>query len=282
MPASSTDKISIDAQRLRFEALEAGSGGRPLLILHGFCGSKESYEDVVGPLARSGWHVVALDQRGHGNSGHPEGAEAYKMEEFVDDVSAITDVLGWNRFVLLGHSMGGMIAQHYALANSDRLDGLVLMDTFYKAIDVDPQWAALGRQIVETGGLAALVDAIRDFGDPLMTPAHKRLLDERPRYQEELDAQVLACSVDMWLAMTVQLFGAPDVLESLGSLRVPTLVMVGEQDEPSLEGSKRMAEVIPEATLAVIPNAGHSPELETPEAWLAETIRFLNKLAPVA
>jgi 3-oxoadipate enol-lactonase len=282
MSDSSIEKMSIDTKGLRFEAIEAGRGGRPFLILHGFCGSKESYADVVGPLAQSGCHVVALDQRGHGSSGHPEGAEAYKIEEFVDDVTAVTDVLGWNRFALLGHSMGGMIAQRFALANGDRLDGLVLMDSFHKGIEIDPQWAALGRQIVETGGLAALVDAIRDFGDPLLTPAHKRLLAERPRYQEELDAQLLACSVDMWLAMTVELFGAPDLLESLGSLRIPTLVIVGEQDAPSLEDSKRMAEVIPGATLAVIPNAGHSPELEAPQAWLEETIRFLDTSAPVA
>jgi pimeloyl-ACP methyl ester carboxylesterase len=276
------DTISIEANGLTFELIEAGRGGRPLLILHGFCGSKESFEDVIEPLARSGWHVVVPDQRGHGKSDHLEGADAYGVHEFIEDVRGITGVLGWGRFVLLGHSMGGMIAQHFALAEGARLDGLILMDTFYKAIKVDPQWAELGRQLVEKEGLSALVDAMHNVEGPLVTPAHRRLLIERPGYQDELDGQLMACSVDMWLAMTVQFFGAPDVLKELGSLRVPTLVMVGEQDQPFLEGSRRMADAIPGATLAVIPDAGHSPELEAPRAWTSAIERFLNSLPNAA
>src|SRR3954469_6093217 len=94
---------------------EAGAGGRPFLLLHGFTGAKEDFTEYHGwldRLADRGWHAGAPDHRGHGESDKPASEDDYSLATFSRDALALTDALGWSRFVLLGHSMGGMIAQH--------------------------------------------------------------------------------------------------------------------------------------------------------------------------
>ena len=90
---------------------------------------------------------------------------------------------------------------------------------------------------------------------------------------------MLAASADMWLAMTATMFGQEDRLEQLGSLTVPVLVVVGEQDRPFVGWSERMAKAIPGARLAVIADAGHSPQVESPEAWWTVLTGFLQEVA---
>jgi pimeloyl-ACP methyl ester carboxylesterase len=268
----------VEAGGVGLEILEAGEGGDPLLVLHGFCGAKENFSEAASQLAERGWHVVVPDQRGHGVSAHPAGTSAYSFDLFVSDALALVDALGWRRFVLIGHSMGGMVAQQLALTAPDRLRGLVLMDTFHAAPQIDEDLTAAGRKLVEDGGMAALVEAMRGLEGPLETEAHRRLLAERPGYQELTDAQTVACSADMWLSMSAAILSARDTLEDLRSLRLPVLVVVGEQDEPFLEASHRMAETIPGSRLAVIPDGGHSPQLEAPEAWTRAVSSFLGDL----
>ena len=112
--------------------------------------------------------------------------------------------------------------------------------------------------------------------DPLATPAHLRLVAERPGYAERDEQVTLACADDMWLAMVDRIVNQPDTCERLAAVSVPTLVIVGEQDTPFMPHSERMAKTIPGARLAVIPDAGHSPQFESPEAWSAELNVFLD------
>jgi pimeloyl-ACP methyl ester carboxylesterase len=207
----------VRAGSIELTVLEEGAGGRPLLVLHGFCGAKENWAEIMGPLSGNGWHVIVPDQRGHGASDHPAGTPSYKFETFVEDAKALTEELGWDRFVLVGHSMGGMTAQLLALDDPSKLDGLILVDTFHSRIEIEADAVAVGRQIVESGGMQALVDSMRGLEDPLVTQAHLRLLAERPGYQELLDSQTLACSPEMWVAMTTEMFGGRDLLDGLRS-----------------------------------------------------------------
>lgn len=268
----------IEAAEVGFEVLESGQGGRPLLVLHGFCGAKENFAEIMEPLADSGWHVVVPDQRGHGETGDPVPDLDYSFDAYAEDTVSLADALGWDRFVLLGHSMGGMTSQFVAIAHPERVSALVLMDTSHAGLEVEPELAEAGRALVASGGMAGLVKAMSSMEDPLATEAHRRLLSERPGYQETLDAQNLAASPRMWLSMSEQILGARDRIEALGALEIPTLVIVGEQDRPFLEPSRRMASTIPGATLSVIAQAGHSPQLEAPEAWLSTVLAFLSRL----
>src|SRR6476646_1385783 len=92
---------------------EAGDGGRPFMLVHGFTGAKEDFTEWLDPLATDGWHAVAPDNRGHGASEKPDDESQYPFDLLATDLLELADGL-WGRdtsFVLLGHSMGGMVAQ---------------------------------------------------------------------------------------------------------------------------------------------------------------------------
>jgi 3-oxoadipate enol-lactonase len=262
---------------------EAGEGGRPLLLVHGFTGAKEDFTDWLDPLAELGWHVVAADHRGHGASDQPEDEAAYSFDAFATDLVGLIDALGWSTVVALGHSMGGMVVQTAVLRAPERFEGLVLMDTSHRGLRADPALVELGVAIARAEGIAAVMaaqDAMGDDGAPLGTPAHQRLLDSRPGYKDFGARKMLASSPAMYSAMLQAITAATgiDRLPDLPQIHVPTLVIVGDQDTPFLKPSRRMAEAIPGAELAVIPDAGHSPQFENTDLWWKALTSFLARV----
>lgn len=269
---------TLDAGGVELEVAEAGVGGTPLLLLHGFTGAKEDFADWIDPLADRGFHVVAPDHRGHGASAKPSAEADYSLAIFAADALALVDALGWDRFALLGHSMGGMIAQTIALAAPGRLTALVLMDTGHGQVGgVDPELAATAVEIARTRGMDVLADLQRDLEHELSTPADARVRAERPGYIEFGERKFRACSPAMYAAMAGELLGPADRLDALAALDVPTLVVVGEQDVGFIADSERMARTIPGAELVVLPDAGHSPQFEAPEQWWDAVDGFLKR-----
>lgn len=259
------------------DRLEAGHGGRPLLLLHGFTGAKEDFADHLDALGAKGWHAVAPDLPGHGGGPKPDDEQAYSFDAYVRFVLDLADSLGWRRFALLGHSMGGMVAQCLALTAPERLDALVLMDTTHGPLpDVDPALVELGVLLARTEGMPALLAASKLHDDPLATEAFDRLCAERPGHAEFCDRKVLASSPAMWAAMVQAMLAQTDRLEALRALAVPTLVLVGEHDRGFRTASRRMAEAIPGARFEVIDGAGHSPQFERPDAWWRALTSFLD------
>jgi pimeloyl-ACP methyl ester carboxylesterase len=274
-------EVVVDGVRLAIE--EAGEGGRPLLLVHGFTGAKEDFTDFLERLAALGWHAVAPDNRGHGASDKPAGTESYSLDRFAADSLGIADQL-WpgQRFVLLGHSMGGMIAQVLAVQHPDRLAGLILMDTGHGRLSIPADQLEKIDAIVQEVGVAGLADiqARQTEPGPLDSPAHLKLMAERPGYREFNERKLRAASDDMYRAMIAVITGAEDRLDSLAAIRVPTLVLVGEQDAPFIRASENMAKTIPDAELAVLPDAGHSPQFENEDAWWGAVSGFLASLEP--
>jgi pimeloyl-ACP methyl ester carboxylesterase len=272
---------TIDIGGIELAVLEHGEGGRPLVCAHGFTGSKEDFADWMEPLAEAGWHVVAADNRGHGGSDKPDAAEAYSIGVFAADTLALADTLGFDRFALIAHSMGGMFGQVVALKAPDRLTGLVLMDTHHGAVSsIDPDLIELGIAVALEQGMGVVADVIESMGGdgPLSTPANVRLLRERPERAVHTSHILRTVSPHMYAAMLREIPQQDDRLDQLATLAVPTLVVVGEQDEKFLEASRRLADTIPGAALAVIVDGGHSPQLESPEAWWTAVSPFLASL----
>jgi len=259
---------------------ESGVGGRPLLALHGWTGVKEDFDDWYAAFAEAGWHFVAVDHRGHGDSSKPDDEAAYTCATLAADALALADELGWSQFALLGHSMGGMVAQHVALADPDRLTHLVLLDTHHGAVDVPPALVAAGVDAARTFGTALIADmtALQTEPGPLDSDAHARVCAERPGYADRGPASTRASCAAAFAGLLVELAERPSRLAELGTLQIPTLVMVGEQDAPFLEASVAMAETIPGAQLVVLVGAGHSPQFEAPEQWWSELTGFLDQV----
>jgi len=247
---------------------EAGRGGRPLLLVHGFTGAKEDFADWMDRLAVEGWWAVAPDLRGHGASAKPDDEASYSLATFADDLWALVDGLGWRRFSLLGHSMGGMIAQVLVLDQPDRIERLVLMDTNHgPAQGLDEATVAFGVEVLRTQGLPALLDLIDQLPSPPPSPAEERVRLSRPGYAEWGESKVRGCAPAMYAAMAMELTTRPDRLADLSGLTVPTRILVGEEDRNFRAASKRMADAIGPADLVVIADAAHSPQFENPDAW---------------
>jgi len=274
---------TVEVGEMQLAIAEAGAGQRPLLLVHGFTGAKEDFTPWLGLLADSGWHAVAPDLRGHGLSSKPAAESAYTFELLADDMLGLADALGWERLVLLGHSMGGMVTQFMACAAPARIDGLILMDTSHGALDyLDPGMVAAAASIVRTHGMDALAAILAEQRGPLDTPANQRPLAERPGYADFCERKFRATSPALYAAMAPAFVTAADRLDDLRELpgELPVLVIVGQQDEPFREPSERMAASVGTAALAVISDAGHCPQFENSAEWWAALAGFLASIAP--
>ena len=256
--------------------VEVRGVGPALVCVHGFGGAKEDFADHVERLGVRAT-VVTLDLRGHGDSGGPDHLAAYSLDGLADDVLAVADTLGLDRFRLLGHSMGGMVVRRVALAAPDRVEAVVFMSTAAgppRGRDPD---------LVDMGALLALEDfaavkAILDEARPLGTPAFERLLAERPGFREFGEWKWSRLNPVMWAALGPQTAREPDATGDLRRLACPSLVMIGELDAVFYDASLALAGAAPCSRLAVIPDAGHHPQFENPEAWFDALAAFLDDL----
>lgn len=252
--------------------------GPGLLLVHGFGGAKEDFADHVEALAAT-HRVVTFDHRGHGESDKPHDPDTYTLHRLRVDVLAVADAVGLDRFRLLGHSLGGMVARALAVTHPERVEALVLMDTAPGPIPgFLPELMDAAAQVALDQGKDALKELL-DLGAPLETPAYLRLLESRSDYRELCERKWEALSERMWAGLARAIAYQDDELPLLAGVACPTLVLVGEHDRPFVKPSRRMASTIPGARLAVIPDAGHSPQFENPEVWLAELGGFLAALA---
>jgi pimeloyl-ACP methyl ester carboxylesterase len=260
-----------DGVRLRVHVQGSGPG---LLLVHGFGGAKEDFADHVDVLAAT-HTVVCFDHRGHGESDKPEHEGAYSLDRLASDTLAVADAVGLARFRLLGHSMGGMVVRRVMARAGERVDALVLMDTSHGPVEgIDPELVEVAAGVARAQGKDALKELL-DAASPLDTPAYRRLLAERPGYQEFQDAKWAALSVVMWATLAEEMARQPDELAVLAAVGCPTLVIVGEQDSPFVAACHAMAATIPDARLVVVPDAGHSPQFESPDRWIAALTDFL-------
>jgi pimeloyl-ACP methyl ester carboxylesterase len=258
--------------------VEVAGDGPGLLLVHGFTGAKEDFTDHVPALARD-YTVVIFDHRGHGVSDKPDDRSAYTLDRLADDVVEVADGAGLDTFRLLGHSMGGMVARKVALAHPERVDALIMMDTSAGPIPgFDPALMDAAAEVALTQGKAALKELL-DLAQVLETDAYRRVLAERPGYQAFVDKKWADVSAVMWGALAVALGHQSDDVDTMAtSLRCPLLILVGEQDAPFIEAADLMKTAMPAAELVVIPDAGHSPQFENPDAWIEALTKFLARV----
>jgi len=263
------------------EIIEDGVGGRPLLLVHGFGGSKEDFTHYLPRLAATGWHAVAPDSRGLGGSSKPADESAYSLAQIADDVNELVTALGWDTVTVLGHSMGGMVVQLFVLAHPERVTALILMDTSHKMLDhVDADMVAAGQAVVRDGGTELLVEIGRRATEPspLDTLPYLRMVAEDSAYKAWSEQKTLNFAGPAWAALAGDMAVQEDRLDALRGLTIPTLVIVGEQDDPFVKQSIAMSEAIPGAQLAVVPGGGHSPQFEAPAEWWSVVSGFLARL----
>ncbi len=246
----------IDAQGRAIYYAVRGQNGTPVVFVHGAGGSHLVWNGQLAALADTA-RAYALDLPGHGRSAPPGSAT---VRDYADAVVAALDALEIARAVIVGHSMGGAIAQTLALEYPDRVSGLGLVGT--------------GARLKV---LPAFIDgALSDNANAVHLISEAEFAPDADKHLKELNEQGMrACSPQV-LHDDFVACNAFDVMSRLGEIRVPTLVLCGEQDRMTpVKFSQFLAAQIPGAELEIVPNTGHMVMLEQPDAVNAALLRLL-------
>jgi 2-succinyl-6-hydroxy-2,4-cyclohexadiene-1-carboxylate synthase len=252
-----------------------GHGSRPLVLVHGFTGSRDDWSDVIDRIAALG-RTVLFDQRGHGASSKPGREDAYSLDQLVVDLDGFLTAIGIEHCDLLGHSLGGAVALHYALAHPSRVASLVLMDTSAYAPQELRDDLVAAANLVRTDGIAWLVDqvAARPLdGEDLVIAGRQ---GER-EFRRRVGAQLAAVDPAAFVALATLLGDHEPVTDRLREITCSTTVLVGSEDAPFLAPSRELAAGIPDATLVVLAGGGHSPQKSATEAWIEAVSDHLRR-----
>ncbi|QKG23082.1 alpha/beta fold hydrolase [Actinomadura verrucosospora] len=253
--------VSVQGGRLPVRVRE----GEPtaLVFLHYWGGSHRTFAPVIDRLA-SGSTVVTYDHRGWGASRDLPGP--YGIERLADDALDVVRSLGLSRYVLVGHSMGGKVAQLAASRRPEGLAGLVLVAPAPPRPAVDAQAA---------DALAHAYDSRATVGDALQHVLTHRLLPADLREQVLTDS--LAAGDDARLAWPRHGITA-DITAAAGAIDIPVQVLAGRHDrvDPPASLEAELLPVIPHARMTVIEDTGHLSPLEAPDALAAQIDRFTN------
>jgi pimeloyl-ACP methyl ester carboxylesterase len=254
-------KIAIRGANLHY--LEAGTG-KPIVCFHSTPASAEFYRPQLDHFS-SDYRVLAFDLRGHGDSDKPPGE--YGISGFLEDYVEIFDKLGFDHFVLMGCSVGGIVAQLYALEHPESLAGLVLIGSpcsrrgrdvagFHKAVN-DQGWEKVAQALVDK-------QLHTDTPPDVKAWALQQYL-KTPLYVREAEEEALLAEVHH--------------TERVQELRVPTLLIAGEAEEREIfEQMQFMATQIADAEWHVLSRAAHMPNFERPQEFNEILDRFLQRI----
>ena len=258
---------------------EAHGSGPPVLLSCGLCTTHVNFRPQVETLVAAGFRAVLWDYRGHGRSESPDDPEAYTLEQVVDDLGRVLEWAAPGQPAIVGGlSFGGLASLHFALDDPGRVRARLLIDSGpgFKNPKAAAAWVKQVERtasFIETRGLREFVDGRAGITTVGLRP--------------ELPAAVAAGNAiaeqnPKGLAFFARRITGPaaPVIDRLGEIGVPALVLVGEKDEPFLRAAEVMAKRIPNATHVCIPGAGHIANLEQTEAFDAALLNFLAPFAP--
>jgi 2-succinyl-6-hydroxy-2,4-cyclohexadiene-1-carboxylate synthase len=265
MPTTKVNGIDIYFER-------HGDAGEPLVLVHGYTGDVSDWRHQIPEFSRT-HRVLVMDHRGHGRSHAPADRAHYTIEAMADDVEALIDDVGFERYHLLGHSMGGCVAQEITLRSTPRLLSLTLHDTNYRFAGLNAaiaNYIAMRHKVAEEQGMAA----VADLPNPLPTPPHM----PAERKQEEKE-RLSRMSVDAFIGAWNALGAWRGVEDRAHEIDLPTMIIYGALDAPFAEPAKWFASKIANSIIEVVPEAGHSPQFERPDLFNAALRRHLDRHA---
>jgi pimeloyl-ACP methyl ester carboxylesterase len=228
---------------------DGGQGGVPVVFVHASCGNTAHWEAQLTHL-RKHRRAVALDLRGHGRSAPPADGDL-SVEDFARDVAAVVDGLGLQRFVLVGHSLGGAVCAAYAGLHPERVAGLFLLDPASDGRPIPAEQATGLMQALSTDAWGAVIE---EYWAPMLAPS-------RPEVRERVRSQLRATSH----AGARAGLGALLTFDPVAALRRypgPRLsVITSFNEEP---GSYQR--LVPELPFRKVEGTGHWVQLDAPDA----------------
>ncbi len=261
-------KVTINAFEIAYT--DQGSG-EPIVFIHGYPLNRQMWDEQVRDLS-SVARCIAIDLRGHGESQAPLWLATVDL--FADDVAGLLDHLGVQRATVCGFSMGGYVAFAFYRRHTDRVRALVLADTRPQADSLEgKQGRFAAAQTAHERGAGAIAEGMLPR---LLTPAS---IEGRPDLVRAARAIMESTPVTGIAADLMAMAERPDSVDMLSGIKVPTLVVVGEEDALTPPADARlMAERIPGARLVTIPGAAHLSNMEQPQAFNQALRDFLAAL----
>lgn len=260
-----------------FEGISFGyedeGSGDPLVLVHGHPFDRSMWWPQVERFSRAGWRVIAPDLRGYGESTVVPGMTT--LETFARDIAGLLDHLDVERFVLGGLSMGGQIVMEFHRLFPHRVRGLLLADTFAAAE------TAAGKVARNELADRLLREGMSPYADevlPKMVAPHN--IEALPAVAEHVLSMMRNAPPEGAAAALRGRAERPDYSDLLTRVSVPTLVVVGSDDEFTPVGDARFIhDSVPDATLEIVQGAAHLPNLERPAEFNAALADFLDSRA---
>jgi 3-oxoadipate enol-lactonase len=265
--------VDIDIRGHRCVYEQVGSGP-DLVLLHSVgLSTREGWRNQIEALSRH-FRVLTYDFRGLGES--EPGAEPLGVTTYAADLEALLRALGIERATLMGVSLGGFVAQAFALSTPETVSALVLVSTTCRIFAGNAARRAERNQRIRASGMAAAADhQIESHFPPDFAAAHPDLMEWYKRHY-------VANDPERYIAIMDDL-GHFDTCSRLKDIRCPTLIVAGDRDATSVAGRQPLDsatilnEGIPGSELFVIRGANHYPQLDHAEAFNARVILFLQK-----
>jgi proline iminopeptidase len=290
----------VDAHGVLIYYVTLGKGS-PLIVVHGGPGADHTYFlPYLLPLART-HRLIFIDERGSGRSQRLQDTSQYTVENMVEDVEDVRVALKLGKISLLGHSYGGVLAQAYALKYQQNLTHLILNSTFPSTKQMNEVLAREKAQMpadklkrlneLEAAGLYGKGEAWEHgrYTNEYATLAWGNgyfpfIYGARPDANYDPVGQIAGTSWDLYRVMWGEHgefvidgnLKSVEYVDRLPSIKVPTLIVVGDHDECDPSLSKEMNEKIGGSKLVVLPNSGHMNFVDQPDMWQQAVVGFLG------
>jgi len=282
-----------DLKMAYVDVLSPNPNGKTVVLLHGKNFNIAYWEQTIKELSKQGFRVIAPDQIGFGKSTKPVNYQ-YSFQQLALNTKSILDSLKINKIMVLGHSMGGMLATRFALSYPEMIDKLILENPIgledykvlasYQTIDANYQ-----------GELKNTVESYRDYQlkyyyDNTWKPQYDRWLNLLAGWTLHKDYPIVAWNA----ALTTDMIFTQPVVYEFGNIKCPTLLIIGTRDRTAIgrerapkdiqpkmglynELGKKTQQAIPNSTLVELDNVGHLPHIETFDRFIKPLIEFLQK-----
>ena len=272
MPYATTD----DGVRLHYEA--SGSG-TPVIFVHEYAGDHRSWEAQMRHFGQR-YRAITYAARGYPPSDVPEDVAKYSQARAADDIGAVLDRLGIDKAHVVGLSMGGFATLHFGFRHPARAHSLVVAGCGYGAErDQRERFRAEAETIaafIDQNGMQAFA-AKYAYG-----PTRVQFENKDPRgfaeFKRQLSEHAAIGARNTQLGVQRERPSLYDLLDQMQALTLPTLILTGDEDWPCLQPGLLMKQHIPSAALAVMPNCGHTINLEDPDEFNRLVGNFLAQV----
>ena len=269
---------SVNVNGINLYYLDWGTEGKPkVLLLHGLRGHRHSWDDVSTEFYQN-YHIFALDQRGRGESDWAPGGD-YSSDSFVADLEGFCAAVGLDKFILIGHSMGGRNSMAFAGKNAGMIEKMVI-------IDIGPDLNPIGsgritQEMIDVPEEFDSFEAVLEYQSKQNRFCSEPVLRRRLTYAtRELPNGKFGWRYDLEIReQRRNSTGAkqPDLWLTLPKIHCPVLIVRGsETDTLGLETAEKMVEVLPDGKLVHVERAAHMVFEDNPEGFISVLHDFLD------